>query len=182
VRRGAFPGSFNPPTVAHLAIAEQARQFAALDQVDLVVSRVALGKEDVEVPTLDDRIAVLEAVARTRPWLAVRVTDDRLLADIARGYDALIVGADKWAQVRDPSWYASVEARDAALAALPRVLVVPRAGYAIEGAEVLALDDEHGHVSSTAARDGRLDLMLPEALEFDAATGAWSDPDRYRAR
>jgi hypothetical protein len=46
---------------------------------------------------------------------------------------------------------------------------------------VLKLDDDHRHVSSTAARDGRVDLMLPEAAAYDAATGAWSDPDRYRA-
>ena len=34
---------------------------------------------------------------------------------------------------------------------------------------------------TSAARGGRSDLMLPEAAAFDAATGAWSDPDRYRA-
>jgi nicotinic acid mononucleotide adenylyltransferase len=183
--RGCFPGSFNPPTVAHLAIAEQARRVASLERVDLVVSRVALGKEDVDVPTFDDRVAVLEAVASARPWLGVRVTEDRLLVDIARGYDALIVGADKWAQVHDPSWYESVAARDEAVAGLPRVLVVPRPGYEVDGigdAEVLALEDDHGEVSSSAARAGRLDLMLPEAVTFDAATGAWTDPDRYRGR
>jgi Cytidylyltransferase-like len=180
-RRGCYPGSFNPPTVAHLAIARRAREQAALDEVDWVVSRVALGKEDVEVPTFADRVAVLEAVAQTHPWLGVRVTDDRLLVDIARGYDVLIVGADKWAQVRDPAWYGSVAARDAAVVALPRVLVVPRPGYDIGDAELLELDDDQGHVSSSAAREGQVDLMLPEAAAFDALTGAWSDPGRYRA-
>jgi phosphopantetheine adenylyltransferase len=178
---GCYPGSFNPPTVAHLAIAERVLRVAGLARVDLVVSRVALGKEDVEVPALEDRVAVLETVAATRPWLGVRVTGDRLLVDIARGYDVLVVGADKWAQVNDAAWYSTVEARDEAVRSLPRVFVVPRAGYSVEGAEVLELDDDHGHVSSTAARDGRVDLMLPEAAAFDVATGAWSDPDRYRA-
>jgi nicotinic acid mononucleotide adenylyltransferase len=182
VRRGCYPGSFNPPTVAHLAIADAARRVGRLDRVDLAVSRLALGKEDVEVPTLADRTTVLEAVARNRPWLGVRVTDDRLLVDIARGYDALIMGADKWAQVRDPVWYVSVAARDDALTRLPPlVLVVPRPGYDVEGAEVLQLDDDHGAVSSSAARDGASHLMLPEAVAFDAQTGAWSDPDRYQA-
>ena len=181
--RGCYPGSFNPPTVAHLAIAEHARRVAALDRVDLVVSRVPLGKDEVVAPSFEDRVAVLEAVARSRPWLGVRVTDDQLLVDIARGYNALIVGADKWAQVRDPAWYGSVAARDAAVAALPpRVLVVPRPGFDVVAAEVLPLDDDHGHVSSTAARDGRTDLMLPEAAAFDAETGAWSDPERYLSR
>jgi hypothetical protein len=36
-------------------------------------------------------------------------------------------------------------------------------------------------VSSSAVRDGDASLMLPEAAAFDAATGAWSDPLRYRA-
>jgi hypothetical protein len=181
-RRGCYPGSFNPPTVAHLAIADAARRTAALDVVDLVVSRVPLGKGAVEVPTLDDRVAVLEAVAASRPWLGVRLTDDRLLVDIASGYDVLVMGADKWAQVRDPVWYESVAARDHALARLPaRVLVAPRLGFAAEGAEVLDLGDDHGAVSSSAARDGASHLMLPEAAAFDAETGAWSDPDRYRS-
>lgn len=182
LRRGCYPGSFNPPTVAHLAIADAARRAAALDRVDLVVSRVPLGKDVVEVPTLADRVAVLDVVAREHPWLGVHVTDDRLLVDIARGYDALIMGADKWAQVRDPVWYESAAARDVALARLPaRVLVAPRPGYDVEGAETLPIDDDHGVVSSSAARDGALHHMLPAAAAFDAETGAWSNPDRYRA-
>jgi hypothetical protein len=179
-RVGVYPGSFNPPTVAHLAIAHSALRHAELSRVNLVVSRVALGKEHVELPLLDDRVAVLTDVARSHPWLGVRVTDERLLVDIAHGYDVLVMGADKWAQVLDPSWYGSEAARDAALAELPRVLVAPRPGFEIAGAELLPLDDDHRHVSSSAARDGQRDLMVPEAAAFDAATGAWSDPARYR--
>jgi nicotinic acid mononucleotide adenylyltransferase len=179
--RGCYPGSFNPPTVAHLAIAHAAWSQAELDVVELVVSRLALGKEAVEVPTLDDRVALLETIAATRPWLTVRVTDDRLLVDVARGSDVLVMGADKWAQVRDPAWYGSVAARDAAVRALPRVLVAPRPGFDTDRAEVLRLVHDHGHVSSSAARDGEHALMLDEAIAFDRATGAWSDPSRYRA-
>jgi nicotinamide-nucleotide adenylyltransferase len=179
-RLGVYPGSFNPPTVAHLAIAHCALRQAALSRVDLVISRVALGKEHVELPLLEDRVAVLNDVARSHPWLGVCVTDARLLVDIAHGYDVLIMGADKWAQVLDPSWYGSEAARDAARAELPRVLVAPRPGFETSGAEVLPLDDDHGHVSSSAAREGQWELVLPEAMAFDKATGAWSDPARYR--
>ncbi|MCU1352901.1 MAG: hypothetical protein JWM05_2110 [Acidimicrobiales bacterium] len=179
---GCYPGSFNPPTVAHLAVAEAAVRQVGLTRLDLVVSRHALGKEPVAVPVLADRLAVLEAVAATRPWLAVRATDDRLLADIAVGYDVLVMGADKWAQVLDPDWYGSVAARDAAVARLPRVLVAPRAGAIppeVE-AERLELAAAVDHVSATAARTGQPELMLPEAAAFDARTGAWSAPHRYR--
>ena len=183
-RIGGFPGSFNPPTVAHLAIAEAARDQCGLDEVHLVVSRVALGKEDVRHPLLEHRLAVLERVAASRPWLDVDVTDVQLVADIGASYDLLILGADKWAQVLDAAWYGSVDARDAAVAALPaRVFVVPRPGTDVDvgAGELLALDADHGHVSSTVARAGRTDLMLPEAAAFDAATGAWTDAARYRA-
>ena len=60
---GCYPGSFNPPTVAHLAVAEAAVRAAGLTRLDLVVSRVALGKEDLPADTLAERVAVLEAVA-----------------------------------------------------------------------------------------------------------------------
>jgi hypothetical protein len=190
---GAYPGSFNPPTVAHLAIAEAAIGRAGLARVDLIVSRRTLGKETVEVPDFEDRLAVLEAVARSRPWLGVRVTDAQLIADLAEGYDAVIVGADKWAQIIDAAWYGgSASARDTAVSRLPRLLLAPRSpgpaqvagagGPSItvpKAAEVLDIDPTHALVSSSATRAGRREWMAPEAAAFDAETGAWSDPDRY---
>jgi hypothetical protein len=40
---------------------------------------------------------------------------------------------------------------------------------------------EFADVSSTLARGGQVDLMVPEAVDFDRRTGAWTDPDRYAA-
>ena len=177
-RRGAFPGSFNPLTLGHLAVAEVARTQCELDEIDLIVSRVPLAKETVERPRLDDRVAVLRAAAASRAWLRVRVTDAQLIADIAAGYDVVILGADKWAQVDDPTFYGgSPQARDEAVARLPVVAVAPRPPFDIpEG--VVALDVNH-EASSTAVREGRTEWMAPEAAEFDQRTGAWSDPERY---
>ena len=160
--RGVFPGSFDPLTVAHLAIAEAAVRQAALDRIDLAISRAALGK-DSHHNAEDARVAAIERAARTRPWLGAVVTDARLIVDIARGYDAVVMGADKWAQVRDPAWYEDDSARDAAVAALPRVLVVPRPGFDIVDADVLDIDEELTHVSSTRARSGEHHLVAPEA-------------------
>ena len=156
---GVFPGSFDPPTVAHLAIAEAAWEQCALDRLDLVVSRVPLGKDHVVQAPVEERVAALERLAAGRSWLGVAVTDARLLADVATGYDVLVVGADKWAQLLDPQWYdGSADARDAALARLPRVVVAPRAGFpAPEGVLELEVDPAHHHVSSTAVREGRDD-------------------------
>lgn len=180
---GCYPGSFNPPTVAHLAVAEAAVAAAGLVRLDLVVSRVALGKADLVVPTVDDRIAVLRDVAATRPWLGVVLTDDELVVDIARRYDAVVMGADKWRQVNDAAWYGSEGARDAALAALPRVLVAPRADDQPAGVELLVVDVGHRPVRASAVREGdpaAVTWMVPEARAFDRRTGAWSAPERYR--
>jgi nicotinic acid mononucleotide adenylyltransferase len=183
-RIGCYPGTFNPPTVAHLAVAESALEVGRLVRVDLVVSRLPLGKETPETPTLDDRVAVLREVAATRPWLGVAVLEAQLIVDAAEGYDAVVMGADKWRQVTDPTWYGrDAAARDAAVARLPRVLVAARAGDRPDGVELLAVDDAHGEVSATAIRAGRTGArswMLPEAAAFDARTGAWSDPARDR--
>jgi predicted RNA-binding protein with PIN domain len=163
VTRGVFPGSFDPLTTAHVAIAEAAVHHAHLDHLDLAISRVALGKEHGGHSSVDARVAAIERASRTRPWLGAVVTDARLITDIARGYDVVVMGADKWSQVRDPAWYDNdASARDAAVRALPRVLVVPRPGFDTEGAEVLRIDDELAHVSSTRARAGEHHLVAPE--------------------
>lgn len=165
---GAYPGTFNPPTVAHLAIAEAARETCGLDRVDLVLSLDPLGKPGVR-PTVDQRAGVLRQVAASRPWLGVVITTHRLLADIASGYDVLVLGADKWAQVVDPAFYDDEAHRDASLARLPRLALAPRLGLPVpEHATVL--DVAADHVSSTAARGGEHHLMLPEAL----ACGLWT--------
>jgi hypothetical protein len=169
---GCYPGSFNPPTVAHLAVAEAAVRQGGLDRVDLVLSRVALGKESVAGPSVPERLAVLSAVAASRQWLGVVVTDERLIADVAAGYDAVVMGADKWAQVLDPAWYGSVAGRDAAVARLPRVLVAPRDGARPPGVELLVVSSDLGGVSASAVRGGHPqagEWVLPEA----AASGLW---------
>jgi nicotinic acid mononucleotide adenylyltransferase/predicted RNA-binding protein with PIN domain len=163
-RRGVYPGSFDPPTIAHAAIAEAAVRAGHLDHLDLAISRDALGKDAATQRPLAARLAALERLTASRPWLHVVVTDARLIADIAAGYDAVVMGADKWEQVRDPAWYGDDRAvRDAALARLPRVLVAPRPGFTVEGAEALDLPEHLGEVSSTAAREGSHHLIPPEA-------------------
>jgi hypothetical protein len=145
-----------------------------LDRVDLVLSVAALGKSPGDGPPVDRRRAVLEAVAGSRPWLGVVVTEARLIADIAAGYDAVVLGADKWAQVLDPAWYdGSAVARDEALARLPRVLVAPRAGDRPEGVELLDLPAPLHRVNASAVRSGHPDAVtwaLPEAV----ASGLWA--------
>ena len=182
---GVFPGSFDPLTVAHLAIAEAAYAHASLDRLDLAISRVALGKDHGGHLPVDARVAAVERAAATRPWLRAVVTDARLITEIARGYDVVVMGADKWAQVCDPEWYGDdPKARDAAVAALPRVLVAPRPGVNVDtrGVELLAIVDDIGDVSSTRARAGEHHLIAPgvrRRVIVDANNVIGSRPDGW---
>lgn len=162
---GVYPGSFDPLTIAHLAIARAAVDQLGLERVDLAISRDALGKAHLGEHTVAARVEAIERAAATRPWLGVVVVDSRLVADIAAGYDAVVMGADKWAQVIDPGWYGGSEAaRDAAVASLPRVAVAPRHGVEVPAALLLDVPDHLAEVSATAVRDGRLDWAAdPEA-------------------
>lgn len=181
IRVGVYPGSFNPPTTAHLAIAGAARAQRKLDKVVLIHSRRLLGKGDVERPVFRHRRQVLEAVAADLPWLEARVTDRQLLVDIAEGYDVVIMGADKWIQIQDPAWYnGDLATRDAAMARLPEPAVAPRPPLPVPADHRLELAAEIVEgVSSTEARAGRIELMAPAARRFADTSGAWIEPDRY---
>jgi len=160
--RGVFPGSFDPLTVAHLAIADAAVRRFDLERLDLVISRLALAKDHAGHAPVEERVAAIDAAARAgRPRLHAAVTDKRLIADIAEGYDVCVLGSDKWHQLWDPAFYAdSVAERDAALARLPTLAVAVRDGVPLPSEAAVVLLDvapEHGRVSSTAVREGRDD-------------------------
>lgn len=166
-RIGVYPGSFDPVTVAHLHVAEAAMHQCQLTRVVLSISVGALGKDDDALTPVDDRLDRITRLAASRPWLGGRLTTARLLADVAEGFDVLVVGADKWHQLLDPVWYDSVKARDEALARLPVIAVAPRAGWSLPaddratgatlGLEVILLDTDpaHHHVSASDVRAGR---------------------------
>ena len=162
-RRGVFPGSFNPMTVAHLEIARLARDAHDLDEVHLVVSTIALDKENPPGPPLARRLELIEAEIGGYDWMRVHVTELRLIAEIAAGYDVVIMGADKWEQVNDERYYSSTADRDAALARLPRVVVATRAGADAPAELRLETPSELHEVSSSAAREGDRRLMAPHA-------------------
>ena len=167
--RAAYPGSFDPLTIAHLGIAEAARDRLDLDRVDLVISVVALAKEDKAGIRLEERVACLELAAETRPWMGVVVTDLQYVSDIAEPYDAVIVGADKWAQLFDVRYHESPEAHEAALAKLPTPLIVPRPPWPVPEEHRLEVPAHLTEVSATAVREGKHEWMAPEAREI----GAW---------
>jgi cytidyltransferase-like protein len=120
-RVALFPGSFDPPTVGHVALAEAAAR--EVDLVLLVYATAPLPKgPGASPPLLDEpsRIEALSRLARARPSLMAAVASHGLLVDQVEAVgDALpgsrivlAVGSDKFLQVLDPAWY---EDRDAAM-------------------------------------------------------------------
>lgn len=166
-RTGVYPGSFDPPTIAHVHIAERAIEQFGLSRVDFTISSMTLGKDDSRLSPIDSRIDDLVAISTGNPALGVRITPDSLLADIAEGYDLVILGADKWHQVLDPVWYGGVEDRDEALQRLPLVALAPRPPWPVPGEDpsadpppglevvLLDTDPDHHPVSATGVREGR---------------------------
>ncbi len=168
-RRAVYPGSFNPPTIAHLDLSHAVVEQRRVDVVVWSLSRVALGKENHDGPTVEERFVVMSQVAKEYSWLEIQVTDDQLLTDIAQGFDVLVMGADKWEQINELKWYdGDSAARAAALAALPELAIASRQKHLapaefevqLEGVEL---------VSSSAARAGAHHLMLPHAR----TSGLW---------
>jgi phosphopantetheine adenylyltransferase len=174
-RVGVYPGSFDPPTIAHLGIAVMARRVANLARIDLVISEEALAKEEADHAPFDLRVAVIEASIGHLPWLGLQVTRKQLIVDIAQGYDAVLMGADKFHQIREVRFYADEAARDAAMAALPQVVGPNRPGAPPlpESAVVLELPPKLQQVSSSDARTARPEWMTPPARKTAEVHGIW---------
>ncbi|MGH2687876.1 MAG: hypothetical protein ACRDKW_03575, partial [Actinomycetota bacterium] len=149
---GLLSGSFDPPTVAHAALASGLLG-AGCELVLLVWSVRTLPKEAAPggdpIPPLlheDARLDCLVAMAAARPGLAVALCSRGLIAEqaeaAARRFPGarLVVGmgSDKVLQLLDPRWYDDRTAALDRLTSLATVALAPRAGQEAAVAEVLA--------------------------------------------
>jgi nicotinic acid mononucleotide adenylyltransferase len=160
--RACYPGTFNPATVAHLAVAEAACQQLVIDEFVFVLTTHTLGKNDNEMSSAEYRAEALRSLTirpatPPSPEWSVHITKHSLLTDLSQGFDWLIMGADKWHQINELRWYNKDAAqRDVAVAALPPVAIAPRPPFEIpRHLTRLVIADAHQHVSSTAVRAGR---------------------------
>lgn len=160
-----FTGSFNPPTIAHLALLKQAQRFAREQDYQPVhlyaaFSKHTVDKEGVERPLLLDRILLLQTLLRRRlPHVGILLFNRGLYVEQAEAIRAsfprvrrifFLMGFDKIEQILDPRYY---EDRDAALEALfhqVELLVAPRGtdGKRGQGAEPLSLRDLLGRAEN----------------------------------
>lgn len=168
-----LPGSFNPPTAAHVALAR-----AGLDHgVDLVLFALAARTVDKEVVTgaaLEDRLLLLELIAAGDPRLGVVLVNRGLYVDQAAAVRAafpriaevvFLVGHDKIVQIFDPRYYDDRDAALERLFGLARILVAPRAEDGPD--ELAALLDEPAN-RRFAPAVGAIDL--PSELRHQSAS------------
>jgi len=141
-RIGLLAGSYNPLTVAHVALAEAARRAGRLDLIAWALTAVTVDKEQVTRASLPQRIAQLDAYRgsaddRVHCSDALVLLNHGLYVDQARAMRTLmapdaeldiIVGYDKIVQIFDPRYYDDREAALHALFGQARLLVAPRDG------------------------------------------------------
>jgi len=193
---GVLSGSYNPLTLAHLALAAAALTHAGLDLVVWTMAAVTVDKERVERAAVADRLAQLEALAAACPSSAIARTNHGLYVDQARAFRALIapsarlsfvVGFDKIVQIFDPRYYTDRDATLAALFALTDVLVAPRAGMGASALAALLAQPENArfapHVRLLASPDDYAQDSSTEArtLANEAGTDTAASSDRIRA-
>lgn len=189
------PGSYNPPTRAHVALAKCARRHG-FETVLFSLGTVTIDKPPSGL-RLEERLHLLAQIAAREPGCGVVLVNRGLYADQAEalrrsfpeiGRLAFVVGMDKVAQIFDERYYLD---RDRALrelfegaellvaargildrAALDRLLEKPPARSFARRIEWLDLDPEVREVSATAVR---------ERLARGEAASEWLPPpvERY---
>ena len=126
-----LPGSFNPPTAAHMLLAERALQ-EGFDCVVLLLAHNTVGKQPSGLIP-EDRLLAMRAL--TGGAFGVGASSHGLYADQAEAAQRVypdaeitfLVGSDKIEQIFDPRWY---DDRNGALERLfgsARLVVAPRA-------------------------------------------------------
>ena len=69
MRIGLFGGSFNPPHLGHLHLAESVHDALHLDEVRLIPSKISPHRSMAEYAPEEDRLAMCRLAAEGYPWL-----------------------------------------------------------------------------------------------------------------
>lgn len=174
-RIGLFAGSFNPLTLAHVALTDAAGRRASLDVVVWAIAAVTVDKEHVTRAALPERLAQLLAFARPRRDAVMLlnrglyVDQSRILAALAApgARIAIIIGYDKVVRIFDPRYYADRDAALLALFAAADLLVAPRADAGAAQLRALLARPENRPYAPHVAP-----LLVPPSHLYDSSTQA----------
>ena len=196
-----LPSAFNPPTRAHLRLLDLAEAVADVEggAALLTTRNVAKG---IEGAALADRVGMLLAARESRPGLAVLAANQARIVDQAAALRTtwpeatfdFVLGYDTLVRLFDERYYdGSMEAELAPFFERHRVIASNRgdvtaadvSGYVAERAAryagrivTVALDEEHGRIASSDAREligaGRGSDALPaEVAAYIRAHGLY---------
>lgn len=134
-RIGIFSGSFNPPTMAHMALAQTVLDLAGLDVLLWTMSRVTVDKETVTKASLAMRLVMMRTIALANPLTGVALVNRGLYTQQAEAFWqtfptlkslVIVVGFDKVAQIVDAKYYQDRERSLNALFSRAELWVAPR--------------------------------------------------------
>ena len=186
--------SFNPPTEAHLRMAEMAARTFALDEILLLLARTNVDKGLYGAP-LDARMLMLDALVRDRPTYSAAVVNRARFVDKLEALRPLypagvdirfVVGYDTLVRLFDPKYYEDMNADLERMFASCRVVAVNRADHDLDAVrrflrrpecqafadrvDAMELDPRHAAMSSSGVRErlragGAVDGLIPPEVE-----------------
>ncbi len=202
-----FPGSFNPPTNAHVALLQQVHK-AVRERVQVyaAISKRTVDKESVERPTWLDRIYLLDNVLHTYLQdTGIMLFNRGLYVEQAEALRSsfshverifFLLGFDKIVQIFDPHYYDDRDRSLSALFNLAQLLVAPRGNdgereldlllhrpenvHFAQYVHPLPFDAQYRDVSSTSIRQGDADALRhvpPEVQQFIRETHVYEAPE-----
>jgi nicotinate-nucleotide adenylyltransferase len=174
-----FGGSFDPPHLAHLQIAAEAKELLQLDQVFFIPCRQSPHKENTAPVSGQDRVAMLQVATADLEWVQVSTMEvnrdglsysvDTVQAFRAERPDAQLfwlMGSDQW-NVFD-TWYQASQ-----LAEYLEFIVFPRPDApAPQGGKRAHMMQTRIDMSSSVIRD-RISQGLSVAGMLDPAVEAF---------
>ena len=145
-RLGILCGSFNPLTLAHVVLAQNACHAFHLDQLLYTVAKVTVDKERVTGMGLEDRLLLLLLHVEQHQHLGVALVNRGLYFEQAQAFQSLfdtrvelffIVGMDKLVQILDARYYQDRAAALDQLFALTSLVVANRGDMARQAFDAL---------------------------------------------
>lgn len=164
-RVGLLPAAYNPPTVAHLALAHAAQRTFGLDQVVYVLAE-AMPHKRVERPGFQERLQWLSALAKDQPRRAAAACGPGLVIEMVQAFRGefgpacdIFVISGRDAAERYASWDYGTGMPFAEQLRHFRLVVAARDGeYRVDAGHegrilLFRIDPRSGEASSTAVRE-----------------------------
>jgi len=144
-RLGIFPASFNPPTLAHLALIKEAMKQGKLDEILILLDIQAMDKAPVGA-AVEDRLTLLKKAFGRDPKVSIGLSNRGLFLEkikpLRKYYPApisffFIVGFDTIVRVLDKKYYQNRSRSLDALFSQCQFLVANRGEYQERALEIL---------------------------------------------